>query len=97
MERGYRISSVGDSEAARQYLRDVMPDLVLLDLYLNGFEGFDILHDIKSMYPHLPVLIMIAYDNYADDPRLSEADGYVVKCFNNFDYFKHKVVEVLKE
>ena len=95
MDEGYKVLSAGDAESAKVYVENSKPDLVLLDLYLNGLEGWDVLHDIKSKDPHLPVLIVTAYDTYADDPRLSQADGYVVKSFVHFDELKHKIANVL--
>ena len=76
-------------------ISDSKPDLVLLDLYLNGLEGWDVLREIKRKDSHVPVLIVTAYDNYVDDPRLSEADGYILKSFNNIENLKKKVVEIL--
>ena len=95
MDEGYSVESVANAESVQRYLEDSKPDLVLLDLYLNGFEGWDVLHDIKSKYPHLPVLIVTAYDTYADDPRLSEADGYVVKSFDVIESLKRKIADLL--
>jgi len=95
MNEGYGVVSAGDAESAKVYVENSKPDLVLLDLYLNGLEGWDVLHDIKSKDPHLPVLIVTAYDTYADDPRLSQADGYVVKSFVHIDELKQKIANVL--
>jgi two-component system response regulator (stage 0 sporulation protein F) len=95
MDEGYKVECVSNAGSAAGYLEDSNPDLVLLDLYLNGFEGWNLLHDIKDRNPHLPVLIVTAYDSYADDPRVSEADGYVVKSFFYFDDLKHKIADVL--
>ena len=53
------------------------------------------LHNIKSKYPHLQVLIVTAYDSYADDPRVSEADGYVVKSFDAIERLKRKIADLL--
>ena len=87
--------STGDAESAKVCLENSKPDLVLLDLFLNGFEGWNVLHEIKRKDPHLPVLIVTAYDTYADDPRLSQADGYMVKSFVHLDELKHKIADVL--
>ena len=95
MNEGYGVVSAGDAESAKVYVENSKPDLVLLDLYLNGLEGWDVLHDIKSKDPHLPVLIVTAYDTYADDPRLSQADGYMVKSFVHLDELKQKIANVL--
>lgn len=94
MGEGYSVVSIADAESAKEYLVDSKPDLVLLDLYLNGFDGWDVLRDIKSKEPHLPVLIVTAYDSYVADPRVSQADGYVVKSFVHFDELKRKIADI---
>ena len=93
---GYRIESVGDAQSIWRHLKDSRPDVVLLDLYLNGFEGWDVLCDIKRKEPKLPVLILTAYDSFEEDPRLSEADGYVIKSFDALDKLKQKIAGVLE-
>lgn len=92
---GYGVESVGDAESLRECLGASRPDLVLLDLYLDGPSGFNLLADIKKEYPQLPVVIFTAYDSYRDDPRLSQADGYVVKSIL-LDELKEKVSDLLR-
>jgi CheY-like chemotaxis protein len=94
-DEGHSIASLSKAQSVSKYLKDSKPDLILLDLYLNGFEGWDVLHGIKSRYPHLPVLIVSAYDSYADDPRVSEADGYWIKSFLALDNLKQKIAQIL--
>ena len=94
-DEGYRVSCAGDAESIWTCLKDSPPDLVLLDLYLNGFEGWEILQDIKREVPNLPVIIVTAYDSFADDPRLAQAAGYVVKSFNSFGELKQKIADVI--
>ena len=94
-DEGYRVSCAGDAESIWTCLKDSPPDLVLLDLYLNGFEGWEILEDIKREVPHLPVIIVTAYDSYAEDPRLAQAAGYVVKSFISFGELKQKIADVI--
>jgi len=93
---GYQVASVGDVQSIWGHLRDSPPDLVLLDLYLNGFKGWDVLRDIKRIDPNLPVLIVTAYDSYVNDPRLSQAEGYIIKSISAFDKLKEKIADVLK-
>jgi CheY-like chemotaxis protein len=95
MDEGYSVASVPDADSVWEYLRSSKPDLILLDLYLDGFEGWDVLQGIKSKYPQLPVLIVTAYDSYAEDPRVSQADGYLVKSFTALDGLKKKIAEAL--
>jgi two-component system response regulator (stage 0 sporulation protein F) len=91
---GYEVATAGDPGSAKRHIQSSRPDLVLLDLYLDGPEGFCLLQDIKRQYSHLPVIILTAYDSYREDARLSKADGYVVKS-TDFDELKKKIDEVL--
>jgi len=95
MNDGYSVNGVADAETAKEYLENSNPDLVLLDLYLSGFEGWSVLNDIKHKDPLLPVLIVTAYDTYIDDPRLSQADGYFVKSFVHFEELKQRIADIL--
>ena len=93
---GYRVHGVGDVESVSWHLRFSQPDLVLLDLYLDEADGFGLFHEIKRQAPDLPVIIFTAYDSFRDDPRLSQADGYVIKNIV-LDELKEKIAGVLKE
>ncbi len=94
-DEGYRVTSVGDAESARAHLKASQPDLVLLDLYLDGPDGWDVLRDIKRQYPYLPVIIVTAYDSFRDDPRLSLAEGYVIKS-TDFRELKQEIAHALR-
>jgi len=93
---GYRTETIGDPDSIWGNLTNWRPDVVLLDLYLDGFKGWDILKDIKKKDPDLPVLILTAYDTFEDDPRLSQADGYVIKSFVDLHKLKEKIADVLE-
>ena len=51
---------------------------------------------IQNKDPDLPVLVFTAYDSFAEDPRLSQADGYMVKSFGALDTLREKVAEILE-
>jgi DNA-binding NtrC family response regulator len=93
---GYQVAAMCDAKSVVKNLTDPIPDLVVLDLYLDGIEGFGVLSDIKKRLPDLPIIIFTAYDTYVDDPRLSQADGYVIKSFR-LDELKQKIADVLKQ
>lgn len=94
MDDGYNVVCVRDVESAKVHLNASKPDLVLLDLYLDGFEGWDLLSEIKNKDLDVPVIIVTAYDSYLDDPRVSQADGYVIKGFDAIGRLKEKIREV---
>ena len=82
VEDGHEVRCVGDSTEVMGVLRQFRPDIVLLDLFLGGFEGWSLLSKIKQEAPLLPVLIVTAYDTYKEDPRAALADGYLIKNFD---------------
>ena len=96
ISEGYRVRGLGDARSVTVNVRFSKPDLVLLDLYLDEADGFGVLHDIKKQYPKIPVIIYTAYDSYREDPRVSRADGYVIKSMT-FDELKEKIADVLEQ
>jgi DNA-binding NarL/FixJ family response regulator len=74
----------GDAEEASLALRrieDMRPDLVVVDISLNGPDGLDLLKDIRSRYANLPVLILSMLDEslYAERSLRAGASGYIMK------------------
>ena len=55
----------GDAEeasAALLRIEDLKPDLVVVDISLNGPDGLDLLKHIRARDPNLPVLILSMLD-----------------------------------
>ncbi len=65
-------------------------DLVLLDLQLGDANGFDVLVELRSTYPALPVVIVSASDRTADVIRAIDlgAMGFVPKRASNETLFE---------
>ena len=78
-DEGHMISWSVDTDDVIENVRTFMPDIVLLDIYFDGFERCDLLNRIKLEYPRLPVLIVTAYESHVSDSRFIQADGYVIK------------------
>jgi len=95
MEESCHVTGASDTESVKRYLEDSIPDIVLLEISLHGFEGWEILRHIKSKDPHPLVLIVTAYDKYASDPRAYESDGYLVKDFIHPEKLKEKITKLL--
>ncbi len=95
VDDGYLVETTGDIESIGELLTSSKPDLVLLDLYMNGKDRWDIFRDIKRQYPCLPILLLTAYDGYGNDPRLSHADGYVIKS-SDLSELKQKIKMVME-
>jgi DNA-binding NtrC family response regulator len=92
---GYRFVRSGDLQSVNKEIKFNKPDLVLLDLYLNGQVRWDVLADIKLHYPEIPILIFTAYAGYKRDPRVSQSDGFILKDVF-LDTLKQKIETVLE-
>ena len=68
-------------KGALENVRVAQPDLVILDLYLDGLNGLDLIKDLRAFLPDLPVLIFSMHDEliYAQRALRAGARGYVMK------------------
>ena len=67
---------------AQTAVREHHPDLILLDLFLEGGDGFDFLHWLQVGLSKLPVIILSQYteQQYALASLHAGARGYVSKA-----------------
>ena len=62
-DEGYNVTAVASGEEALGLLREQSPDLVLLDVWLSGMDGIQILQEIKKTSPDLPVVMISGHGN----------------------------------
>jgi CheY-like chemotaxis protein len=80
---GLEVSSARDGIAALKQLHDLRPDLVVLDLMMPKFSGFEVLRYIRSEpeLKHMSVVVLSNY--YSEDPEhlaaMSEANVTLYK------------------
>ena len=94
MHDGHQVEGFADAESVMRHLRSSRPDLVLLEPYVHGPDGWELLRHIKKQDPDLPVLIVTACDSFLDDPRVYLADGCFKKSFD-FLKLKQKIASLL--
>jgi DNA-binding NarL/FixJ family response regulator len=78
------LSVCGEAEDARtamQLVTTAKPDILVVDISLNGPDGLDLLKNIRMHYPSLPVLILSMHDEsvYAERALRAGAQGYIMK------------------
>lgn len=95
MHNGHQVEGFADAESVMQHLRSSRPDLVLLEPYMHGQSGFQLLRHIKKHNPDLPVLVVTACDSFLDDPRVNMADGCFTKSFE-LSKLKQKIAYLLR-
>lgn len=80
---GFLVSEAFNGKQAIRQLRDVAPDLILLDVMMPDLDGFEVLQMIREI-SKVPVLMLTAKGEEDDRVRGLElgADDYIVKPFS---------------
>ncbi len=70
-----------DAQSALQMLAAARPDILVVDISLNGPDGIDLLKNVRAREPNLPVLILSMHDEaiYAERALRAGAQGYIMK------------------
>jgi len=93
---GYEVETAESAEEALERIEDGPPDLVVLDIRLEGMDGIDCLRTIMERRRDLPVILNSAYSTYKQDFASWMADAYVVKSADLTE-LKAKIREVLEK
>jgi DNA-binding response OmpR family regulator len=82
-QEGYAVDLLREGTAAGDQACVIDYDAVVLDLMLPGRSGFQVLRDIRSRKPSLPVLLLTAKDGLDDRVAGLDAgaDDYMTKPF----------------
>jgi DNA-binding response OmpR family regulator len=82
--RGFLVSSAPDGEAGLEMARHLDVELVLLDLILPGIGGIEVLSEIRTFKPRLPVILLTALDDTTSKVGGLDAgaDDYMTKPFS---------------
>jgi DNA-binding NarL/FixJ family response regulator len=74
----------GEAEEAQTAMKEIAarkPDILIVDISLNGPDGLELLKNLRALYPSLPVLILSMHDEsiYAERALRARANGYIMK------------------
>lgn len=100
-KEGYKVDIAADGKKGLQLIRDIKPDLVLLDIMLPGLKGFEILQKLYNEDHMLPALPVIIISNSGDTIEIERAlkmgvRDYLIKVnFNPYEVIE-KVKDVLR-
>jgi DNA-binding NarL/FixJ family response regulator len=70
-----------EASGAMHVLASARPDVLIVDISLNGPDGLDLLKTIRTTHPTMPVLILSMHDEsiYAERALRAGANGYIMK------------------
>ena len=81
---GYDVTVAADGATALKVLVTMTPDLILLDLAMPGIDGIEVLRRVTAKLPHIPVVVVTAFNDNKVAARAFEAAAadYVMKPFD---------------
>ena len=81
---GFEVHAAADGHGALQLVRDVEPDLVVLDVMLPDMDGFTVTRRMRATGRHTPVVFLTAKDDTQDKVQglTVGGDDYVTKPFS---------------
>jgi two-component system, OmpR family, phosphate regulon response regulator OmpR len=87
-DHGFRVTAAADAAQARDSLRSLRPDLMILDVTMPGETGLELVDDLRRRGdPELPVLLLTARG--APEDRIAGfeagADDYLGKPFDPYE------------
>ena len=86
LNQGYNLHFAADGTEALEKIRELRPDLVLLDVMMPGMDGFEVCRQLRAeaLTAEIPVLLVTALDDR--DTRLegiaSGADDFISKPYD---------------
>jgi CheY-like chemotaxis protein len=81
---GFRVSAVGSSEAALQHIQDARPDAVVMDILIEGLNGFETCRRIRRLHDHQDLPVVLCSEIYRsrafrDEAFSAGAQRYLLK------------------
>ena len=94
---GYDIDITPKGEDVFNKIDEHVPDLILLDVMLSGFDGRDICRQLKAnkKTSKIPIIMISATPNISDSVKNSGADDYIAKPFD-ISHLLDKIEQQLK-
>ncbi len=69
VKQGFEVETNASWDDALQKIETFQPQLILLDVFLNGIDGLDICKQLQSMphTKHIPVMIFSGYPSVGEN------------------------------
>ncbi|MEP6594478.1 MAG: response regulator [Ginsengibacter sp.] len=94
---GYNVTTMIDGDRVLA-IKENLPDLILLDIWMAGIDGRDICTHLKnqSSTKHIPIIFISANRDTEEIATSSGADDFIYKPFDMDDLLR-KVAKYLKK
>ncbi len=100
IQEGFETEIAVDGEQGIDKIKNIKPDLVLLDIVLPKMDGFEILESIKKdpEFKNIPIILLtnLGQKNEIEKGLSLGADEYIIKAHFTPTAVVAKVKEILK-
>jgi len=69
LKEGYTLSFASSGHEALACVRSESIDVIVLDLFMPEVDGFEVLKQVRVLYPSLPVIVVTAYTDTQSHER----------------------------
>ncbi len=94
-DEGYSVITASSGKEALEIFEKETPDIVTLDILMPDMDGIQVLRQMKEKKPHVPVIMLTAYD-YRDDFSVWVSDAYMVKS-SDLSGLKETIKKILSK
>ena len=79
--KGAEVTEAAGADEAAEVLKHTPHDVALVDVRMPGRDGLELLKEIRTSWPQLPVIMLSSYDNgeYVKAALAEGAAGYLLK------------------
>ena len=74
--RRFDCSGVTNGGEAAELIRQKPFDVVVLDVKMPGASGFEVFHELRSLDPHLPIVLLTGHGSKEDAEEGKRAGAY---------------------
>ena len=100
-ERGYNAVAATSGNEALRLVKKEKPNIIVLDIVMEGITGIDVLREIKKSYPKIRVIMLTALEDdiTRNKCKYLGCSAYITKPYNFDDILKaaHKLINEIYE
>jgi len=89
VSEGYHLEMADNGIQALEKTRELLPDVILLDVMMPGMSGFDVCRIIRSEYKiaEIPIIMITALDDHESmlNGLKAGADDFITKPFDRYE------------
>ncbi len=75
-DEGYEVATAASGVEALESVRQDIPDLVLLDIWMPGLDGLETLEKLKTLFPYLTVIMISGHGTIETAVRATKLGAY---------------------